>query len=118
MAVLGRLWIVFILLSIVLSVVRAFRRARTGGRAGSRRNPGGRRSQAGYAGQPARSAYEVLEVRPGASEEEITSAYYRLVQMYHPDKVADMAPEFREVAEERMKEINAAYEEFKRGNWR
>jgi preprotein translocase subunit Sec63 len=31
--------------------------------------------------------------------------------MYHPDKVASLAAEFRELAEQRMKEINAAYAE-------
>ena len=62
----------------------------------------------------ARSPYEVLEVRPGASREEVTAAYRRLVQQYHPDRVANLAPEFRELAEQRMKEINAAYEQFKR----
>ncbi|MBI3653499.1 MAG: hypothetical protein HY231_20915 [Acidobacteria bacterium] len=32
-----------------------------------------------------------------------------MAQMYHPDKVASLAPEFREVAERRMKEINIAF---------
>jgi preprotein translocase subunit Sec63 len=32
-----------------------------------------------------------------------------MAQMYHPDKVAGLAPEFRELAERRMKEINTAY---------
>jgi preprotein translocase subunit Sec63 len=32
-----------------------------------------------------------------------------MAQMYHPDKVASLAPEYREIAERRMKEINAAY---------
>jgi curved DNA-binding protein CbpA len=37
--------------------------------------------------------------------------------MYHPDKVAGLAPEFQVLAEKRMKEINAAYELLKeRGN--
>jgi DnaJ-domain-containing protein 1 len=31
--------------------------------------------------------------------------------MYHPDKVAGLGPEFGELAERRMKEINAAYAE-------
>jgi hypothetical protein len=35
---------------------------------------------------------------------------------YHPDKVATMALEFRELAERRMKEINIAYEALKQGN--
>jgi DnaJ-class molecular chaperone len=30
--------------------------------------------------------------------------------MYHPDKVAGMAPEFQALADTKMKEINAAYE--------
>lgn len=37
-------------------------------------------------------------------------AYRNLVKSYHPDKVGHLAPEFTEVAERRMKEINQAYE--------
>lgn len=59
-------------------------------------------------------SYETLGLQRGASPEEITAAYRRLAQMYHPDKVAGLAPEFRELAERRMKEINAAYERLKR----
>ena len=29
--------------------------------------------------------------------------------MYHPDKVAGLAPEYYEIAETKMKDINAAY---------
>jgi hypothetical protein len=58
--------------------------------------------------------YEILGVTPNASEAEITAAYRKMAQMYHPDKVAGLAPEFREIANRRMKEINAAYEELKR----
>lgn len=60
------------------------------------------------------SPFSVLRVSPSASREEITSAYRKLAQMYHPDKVAGLGPEFRELAESRMKEINAAYEQLKR----
>jgi len=55
-------------------------------------------------------ARKMLGVSASASREEITSAYRRLVQMYHPDKVASLAPEFKLIAEQRMKEINGAYE--------
>jgi hypothetical protein len=55
------------------------------------------------------SPYEVLHVPPSASIDEITAAYKQMAQMYHPDKVASLAPEYREIAERRMKEINAAY---------
>jgi hypothetical protein len=58
-------------------------------------------------------AYSVLGLDPTASQAEVSGAYRRLAQMYHPDKVAGLAPEFQIIAEERMKEINAAYETLK-----
>jgi len=62
----------------------------------------------------AKSPYEVLGISPGASAEEITAAYRKLAQMYHPDKVANLAPEYKEIAERRMKEINEAYERLRK----
>jgi tetratricopeptide (TPR) repeat protein len=47
--------------------------------------------------------YEVLGVPPGATAEEIQKAYHQLALTFHPD--VRKAPD----AEERMKEINAAY---------
>jgi DnaJ-domain-containing protein 1 len=41
------------------------------------------------------------------------AAYRRMVQMYHPDKVSGLAPEYAEIAERKMKEINAAYAQLK-----
>ena len=63
---------------------------------------------------PEAQARKVLGVGEGGSFDEITAAYRRLAQMYHPDKVAGLAPEFQIIAESRMKELNAAYELFKR----
>ena len=60
------------------------------------------------------SLYKVLGVEPGASHAEIHSAYKKKARMYHPDRGASLAPEVREMAELRMKEINAAYGEIKR----
>ena len=60
------------------------------------------------------SLFKVLGVEPGASQAEIHSAYKKKARVYHPDRVASMAPEVREMAELRMKEINAAYGEIKR----
>jgi hypothetical protein len=57
------------------------------------------------------SAREVLGVGPDASEEEILAAYRGMARMYHPDRVEGLGPEFSELAERRMKEINAAYQE-------
>lgn len=51
-----------------------------------------------------KSLYTTLEVSPGASESEIKKAYRKLARQYHPDVNKDPA------AEEKFKEINAAYE--------
>ena len=72
----------------------------------------------GNSSQQYRSSYDVLGVSPNASREEVSAAYRRPVQQYHPDKVADLGPELRELAEQRMKEINSAYESLKRQNSR
>ena len=46
--------------------------------------------------------------------EEIKKAYRKLSMQYHPDKVRHLGEEFRLVAEEKMKEINQAYDFFKK----
>jgi len=60
------------------------------------------------------TARKALGVSKGASIEQIIAAYRKLAQTHHPDKVANLEPEVREYSEQRMKEINAAYAEFKR----
>jgi preprotein translocase subunit Sec63 len=39
-----------------------------------------------------------------------------MASLYHPDKVAHLAPEFREMADRKMKEINTAYGSIKSKN--
>jgi len=58
--------------------------------------------------------YAVLGLEPGADMETIKKAYRKLSMTYHPDKVRHLGDEFRSVAEEKMKEINAAYDYFKK----
>jgi molecular chaperone DnaJ len=55
-----------------------------------------------------RDPYEVLGVRPGASQEEIRTAYRELAKKYHPDKYQNNP--LGDLAVEKMKEINEAYE--------
>ncbi len=83
-------------------------------RSSGRRTSGRQRRSEKSNAQLDESPYNVLNIKPGATKEEIVAAYRRMVQMYHPDKVAGLAPEFRQIAEERMKTINAAYEELER----
>ncbi|OQB25182.1 MAG: Chaperone protein DnaJ [Firmicutes bacterium ADurb.Bin182] len=52
--------------------------------------------------------YKVLGVSETASQEEIRAAYLALVKKYHPDRYADNP--LKELANEKLKEINEAYE--------
>ena len=54
--------------------------------------------------------YKVLGLSYGASEEEVTKAYRKLVKKYHPD----LHPGDQEAAK-KMQEINEAYDQIKNG---
>ncbi len=57
-----------------------------------------------------RDPYTVLKVDRQASQKEIREAYLELANQYHPDKVMHLGEEFKELAENRFKEIQMAYE--------
>ena len=59
-------------------------------------------------------AYTILGVRRGDTFDEIRRAYRERMKEYHPDKVAGLGSELRELAERKAKEINMAFEELKR----
>jgi DnaJ like chaperone protein len=67
------------------------------------------RGMAHTAADSEESYYGVLGLKPGAGFAEIKKAYRQLSKEYHPDKVGHLGEEFRRVAEEKMKEINVAY---------
>ncbi|WP_133478221.1 J domain-containing protein [Cognatilysobacter segetis] len=54
--------------------------------------------------------YRTLGISDEANDAEIQQAWRRLMSQYHPDKFATAAPELRQRAEKRTREINAAYD--------
>ena len=54
--------------------------------------------------------FEILEVRADSSAPEIAAAYRKKISQYHPDRVAQMGPDIRQLAERRSIEINRAYD--------
>jgi DnaJ-domain-containing protein 1 len=63
---------------------------------------------------PAADPYAVLGIARDASDDEVEQAWRRRMQEYHPDRVANAAPELRELAERRAREANAAWETIRR----
>ncbi len=59
-------------------------------------------------------AWEVLGIPPDSRIDEIKAAYRQLSLKNHPDRVANLGPEFVKVAEERFKAIQEAYDDIRR----
>lgn len=55
-----------------------------------------------------RNPYEVLEIKEGASKEEIKRAYKEMVKKYHPDQYGNNP--LRDLAEEKLREVNEAHD--------
>lgn len=54
--------------------------------------------------------YQVLGVSKGASKDEIKKAYRELVKQNHPDKFSNASEQEKQYHENKLKEINEAYE--------
>lgn len=53
--------------------------------------------------------YEMFEVAPSATVDEIKRAFRREIAKYHPDKVQHLGQEFQEIAAVKAAELTAAY---------
>jgi hypothetical protein len=58
--------------------------------------------------------FTILEISPKATASEVKIAYHEMVGKYHPDRVADLGLDLQNVAEEKSKQINWAYNEIKK----
>ena len=56
-----------------------------------------------------RKCFEILELDPGASLEEVRQAYKDAVTVWHPDRFAHH-PRVRDKAQQKLKDLNLAYE--------
>ncbi|MBF8299693.1 MAG: hypothetical protein HW394_63, partial [Acidobacteria bacterium] len=56
-----------------------------------------------------RSYYDILDVAPTASADEIKRAFRREIAKYHPDKVEHLGREFHDIAAVKTGELTQAY---------
>ena len=76
----------------------------------------GGQQQGGYGNNPfgytedKSKYYDILGVSKGAGKDEIKRAYRELVKQHHPDKFTNASASEKEYHENKLKEINEAYE--------
>jgi DnaJ-domain-containing protein 1 len=61
--------------------------------------------------QPSKPEWaDVLGVTPDATREDIKRAYLRKIEEFEPNRLAALGPEMRRLAEERLQQINLAFD--------
>jgi DnaJ like chaperone protein len=57
--------------------------------------------------------YKILEIVPSVSDAEVKEAYRRMAIKYHPDKIGHLGIAVKQVAQEKFKKVQDAYDEIK-----
>ncbi len=57
--------------------------------------------------------FRILEISNSASNNQIKKAYRKMANKYHPDKVSHLGKEMQDIAEEKFKAVNDAYQQLK-----
>ena len=60
------------------------------------------------------SVYKILEISSNATDAEVKKAYRSMAVKYHPDKVAHLGEDIKNAAEEKLQNLNAAYDQIKK----
>ncbi|WP_372755996.1 TerB family tellurite resistance protein [Mariniflexile sp.] len=60
------------------------------------------------------SAYKILEIDKTATNDDIKKAYRTMAKKYHPDKVIHLGKEHQAGAEEKFRQVQAAYEKLQK----
>ena len=60
------------------------------------------------------SSYKILGIEPTATDDEVKKAYREMAKKYHPDKVAYLGEDVRKSAEQKLQEVNEAYEKIRK----
>ncbi len=59
-------------------------------------------------------AYEILEIEPSVTDEEVKKAYRKMAVKFHPDKVSYLGEDVQKSAKEKFQKVNEAYEKLKK----
>jgi DnaJ-class molecular chaperone len=62
---------------------------------------------------PEKRYMSIFGLQENVSEDEIKKRYRELMSQYHPDKVQHLGREFQQMAEEKTREIQKAYDYFR-----
>ena len=60
------------------------------------------------------SAYSVLGISSSSSNQEIKRAYRKMANKYHPDKIAHLGDDFKDIAQDKFKSVSEAYHKIKK----
>ena len=59
-------------------------------------------------------AYEVLEIEPTVSDDDVKKAFRKMAMKYHPDRVNTLGEEVKKSATEKFRNVQEAYEAIKK----